>query len=134
MDSNAIGSPHGTLDSRPYWEGCQRGELLFQRCDACGEPVFHPRALCPYCMADRLVWERSCGRGWIYSFTLQHVHLQDDGAPVRALGIVALEERYHMFTEILATDLGEVRVDAPVAVEFGTNRNGLVLPRFRVQT
>ena len=33
----------------PYWEAAARGELLIQRCPACGHRQFYPRALCTAC-------------------------------------------------------------------------------------
>jgi hypothetical protein len=121
------------LDTISYWEGCRQGRLLFQRCRACGEPVFHPRALCPYCLADRLDWEESSGRGEIYSFTVQHVALvpRDPAPSPRVLGIIAMAEGFHIFAEILP-EAGTPRIGAPVAVRFGDARNGRVLPKFAV--
>ena len=35
--------------SRPFWDGCRRGELLLPRCCACRSRWFPPSALCPEC-------------------------------------------------------------------------------------
>ncbi len=38
--------PHpGTL-TQPYWDGCARHELLFQRCGVCGHATHTPAYLC----------------------------------------------------------------------------------------
>jgi len=129
-----ITQPRMSIDTKSYWDGCLRNELRFQRCGACGEVVFHPRALCPYCLSDALGWHVSSGRGVVYSFTAQHVSLHPD-RPLqspRMLGIAALEEGFHMFTEFLTDDPALLRIDAPVVVVFDRIAEDLVLPKFRV--
>ena len=59
MTTPGVRYPRWTIDSIPYWEGCKRSELLYQVCEDCAEVVFHARAACPYCLSDRLRWERS---------------------------------------------------------------------------
>lgn len=126
--------PRWSIDTKPYWDALQRNELKYQHCGACGETVFHPRALCPYCLSDQLEWRRSRGRGTIYSFTIQHVPVSPawKGRMPIALGIVALDEGYHMFTQFLADDLGTLAIGRPVAVVFDRISDELVLPKFRL--
>ncbi|MEK7839139.1 MAG: zinc ribbon domain-containing protein, partial [candidate division NC10 bacterium] len=38
--------PQPTPESQPYWDGCLRGELLYQRCVSCGRAQFYPRSAC----------------------------------------------------------------------------------------
>jgi uncharacterized OB-fold protein len=127
--------PRWSVDTKPYWDALHRRELLYQQCEACGETVFHPRGLCPYCLSDRLSWRKSAGHGTIYSFTVQHVHSAPawrDKMPI-ALGIVALDEGYHMFAQLLADDLDTLQIGLPVAVVFDKVSEELVLPKFRVR-
>ena len=121
-------------DVEPYWEGVRRGELLYQVCDDCGEAVFHPRAMCPYCMGSRLAFHKSCGSGRIYSFTIQYFSASDalrERLPY-ALGIVEMQEGYYMFAEIVPADPDRLRVGAPVDVWFDKVDVDLVLPKFRL--
>ena len=124
--------PRWSIDTKPYWEALQRSELTYQHCSACEQTVFHPRALCPYCLSDRLEWRRSQGRGTIYSFTIQYVPVSPawkSRMPI-ALGIVALDEGYHMFTQFLADDLDSLAIGQPVSVVFDRVSDELVLPKF----
>ncbi len=125
--------PRRSAEAMPYWDGCLRDELRFQRCRNCSEPVFHPRALCPYCLSVDLDWQVSNGRGAIYSFTLQHIplHRERPGKLPRVLGIVALDEGFHMFTEIRLPDAVEPRVGMPVEVFFDHVSETLALPKFK---
>ena len=124
--------PRWTIDTMPYWEGCRQGELRYQLCEACGEPVFHPRAACPYCLSPGLQWKKSAGEGVVYSFTIQHVPLDraDPGPLPLTLGIVELREGFHMFAEITGAD--SVRIGARVGVWFDHVAPDLALPKFRV--
>ena len=67
--------------------------LHFQRCGACGTLLGYPRVLCPACGGRDLEWERSAGRGTVYSATVVHsregshgVLLVDLDEGVRVLG------------------------------------------------
>ena len=64
-----IPRPYPTVVSAPYWEGCARGELLFQRCADCGGITHTPAVLCAHCCSRALSWEPSAGTGTIYSWT-----------------------------------------------------------------
>lgn len=46
--------------------------LHFQRCAACRALLGYPRVLCPRCGSRDLAWERSAGRGVVYSATTVH--------------------------------------------------------------
>ena len=116
----------GTLDTALYWEHAREGRLAYQRCKGCKEAVFHPRPFCPYCWSDTLEWEISKGFGTLYSVTVQYV--VPPSHPPLVLGIIALDEGYHMFAEITGDG---VAINARVKVYFDPNPSGLVLPKFR---
>lgn len=130
--------PQTSLDTQPYWEGLLASELRYQSCGACNSAVFHPRALCPYCLTDALCWRVSGGNGTIYSCSIQHFHnveANEEPGP-KAMGIIALDEGFHMFAEILVPDLlapdfDSLRIGLEVAVMFDRVAADLVLPKFR---
>ena len=55
--------------SAPYWEGLRRGELLVQRCTACGGWQWGPEWICHRCHSFDVAWTAIQGRGRIYSWT-----------------------------------------------------------------
>src|SRR5215831_9992067 len=59
-----------TTISQEFWEGCARGELLFQRCTSCGAANFPPAVACRSCLEPALKWERSTGIGSLYTWTV----------------------------------------------------------------
>jgi hypothetical protein len=52
--------PRVNAINRPFWEGCNRGELVLQQCDQpdCGRHIYYPRVCCPYCGGGDLTWRR----------------------------------------------------------------------------
>lgn len=125
--------PSSSLDTEPYWAGCRDGKLLYQTCDDCSEVVFHPRALCPYCLSSNLSWTQSRGHGRIYSISVQHVALRPTDTPFtpRALGIIEMDEGFHLFSEVLADDPAAPKIGDRVVVEFHPLNARFTLPKFR---
>jgi uncharacterized OB-fold protein len=134
MSAGSLKYPRWSIDTKPYWDGCLRGELLYQICGQCGEIVFHPRAACPYCLHPELNWCRSTGEGEIYSFTVQHlpVDRSNPGKLPLALGIIRLDEGFYMFAEVDETNLQVLKIGARVSVYFDQVALDLALPKFRI--
>jgi uncharacterized OB-fold protein len=129
--SEGIPLPQPGLVSQPFWDGCARGELLFQRCRACGKAIFNPAPICRFCRSDDLAWERSGGRGTVYSWTVvwrpQTPAFTVPYAPV----IVDLDEGFQMVSNLIGCDSDSVRSGLRVAVEFHRVGDGVQLPYFK---
>ena len=123
--------PEPTVTSQPFWDGCARGELLFQRCVRCGKALFNPTPVCRYCTSADLRWERGEGRGTIYSWTIawrpQHPSFKVPYAAV----IVDLDEGYQMLSNLVECDAEDVHVGMRVVVTFHAVGKGIHLPYFR---
>ena len=65
-------APGADWETRGYWEGAARGELVLQRCRACGAVQHRPRALCVSCLADAIEHFVASGRGTVHTFTVTH--------------------------------------------------------------
>lgn len=56
-----------------FWDATRSGTYLVQWCAPCGEPIFHPREVCPRCLASEgLHWRPSSGRGTVHAVSVQH--------------------------------------------------------------
>jgi uncharacterized OB-fold protein len=124
-----------------FWEGCARGELLVQACEACGARRMPPRPMCPRCQSTSARWEQTSGRGRVWSFIVAHPPLLPayaEKAPYNAI-VVELEEdpgiRYagNLVTradgEINEIDPATITIGEPVQVVF--HRIGdVTLPRW----
>ncbi len=120
-------------DSRPYWEGLAQGELRIQRCDACARAVFYPRALCPHCFSERLLWIVASGKGTIYSYTVAHQAFGPFATETPfVVAIVELEEGVRMMTRIVDASRERITVGATVQVTVASAGEDFTLPYFRL--
>ncbi len=127
----AIPLPVPNLVSQPYWDGCNRGELLFQRCAACAGITHTPAMVCAHCASRALQWERSTGRGTIYSWsTVWRPQTPEFVVPYAPI-IVDVEEGWQMLSNLIGCEHDAVAVDLPVRVEFCRVSDDMNLPYFR---
>ena len=123
--------PHAESQiSAPFWEGCAKHELRYQRCGDCGQANFPPSEHCRFCLSFRLDWLVSDGVGEIYSWTVVHRPVTAEFAPPYAPAIVQLREGYQMLTNIIGVGTDEVRIGLEVRVEFCSVNPDLTLPYF----
>ncbi len=129
--SGRIPLPRPTALSRPYWEGARNGELRFQRCRDCGEAVFIPQPVCPACFSDALAWETSRGRGTVYSFSVVHRPPSPGFATPYIVVIAELDEGWHMLSNLVGCEPGNVAIGMPIEVTFEAKSDEITLPCFR---
>ena len=122
--------PHPSPTSAPFWEGCNEGRLLFQRCGSCGGIVFEPAPLCRRCNGRDLHWEQSGGLGTVYSWTVAHRPQMAAFTVPYAPVIVDLDEGYQLLTNLIECDSDAIQVGMRVRVDF-RDIGGQKLPYFR---
>ena len=110
--------PRVTPANQPFFDACNRSELVIQRCTAsgCGRFVYFPRVACPHCDGE-LEWAKPSGRGRIVSFTRVHRPHHESffaEAPYYFIA-VALEEGPIMYSRL--------RHDGPVEEKGLTGRD-----------
>jgi len=120
-------APNVSAEIEEYFRAAAEGRLLIKTCDACNQPHFYPRAICPHCFSSATRWIESSGRGKIYTFSVAR-----RGVPVPfAIAYVALNEGVTMMTNIVDCDLDALRIDMPVRVVFkATVDNGPFVAMF----
>ena len=115
--------------TQPFWDGVAEGVLRIQRCQACGRPVFYPRAVCPHCTRGELTWVEASGLGTVHTFTVVHrappEHRED--VPY-VVALVELDEGVRMMTRLVDVEPSAVAVGLPVEVAV---RGEPKLPYFR---
>lgn len=120
-------------DSRTFWEGCNEGKLLIQKCLDCKTHIFYPRAVCPHCMSDDIKWVESSGKGKVYSYTIArraaHPSFKEDVPYVVAL--IELDEGVRILSNIINCNVEDVKCEMPVKVVF-QNQEGMNLPKFQL--
>lgn len=116
--------------TEPFWLAALRGELLCQRCDRCLKYFFPPEMLCTHCSSGEWTWQRTEGRGSLYSFTIVHRTVVPGlGAPF-VLAIVEVEEGFYMLTNIVDTPPERLAIGMPVSLTFRPAEGGRKLPVF----
>jgi uncharacterized OB-fold protein len=126
-----IPAPMPSVLSQPYWDGCKRKELLYQRCSSCGRGMPTPAPVCRWCLTETLEWTKSEGRGRIYSYSIVWRPQSAVFTTPYAPAIVELTEGFQVLSNIIGCDCEELAVGMPVEVTFHEIRDGAVLPYFQ---
>jgi uncharacterized OB-fold protein len=129
--SGAIPKPTPGPLTQPYWDGCARGELRFQRCGNCGLATHTPAYLCSHCTSQDLSWEVSAGKGAIYSWTtVWRPQIPAFVTPYAAI-IVDMDEGWQVLSNLIGCPIDDVEIGMRVEVEFHEIEGGFTLPYFR---
>jgi uncharacterized OB-fold protein len=124
--------PYIHAETKAYWDGAKRHELLIRRCRSCGAYHFYPRDFCPSCFAFDVEWVRASGRGTIYSFTVCHRGAPGFEADVPYnLVLIELEEGIRMMSNVVGCANDDLKVGMPVEVVFEDINAEVTLPKFR---
>ena len=123
-------------ESRAYWEGAGRGELVLQRCNDCGVVQHRPRGLCASCLSDDIEHFVASGRGEVYTYSV----VRQNQMPAFAKAVpyvvayVQLEEGPQLLSNIVDCDPDSVTIGMSVKVDFvptpAKDGNPLGVPRF----
>jgi hypothetical protein len=115
-----------------FYAHCAHGELRFQRCAGCGRWRHLPRILCANCASPEWSWERSSGRGRIFSWTIAHqpMHPAFAADVPYPLVIVEMEEGVRLVSGLRGPRALELDLDLPVEVEFERVSDQIALPFF----
>ena len=127
-------------ESRAYWEGAGRGELVLQRCRDCGVVQHRPRGLCATCLSDDIEHFVASGRGTVYTYSV----VRQNQMPAFAKAVpyvvsyVELEEGPQLLSNIVGCDPDAVEIGMAVKVDFvptpsdpeGGRGEALGVPRF----
>jgi uncharacterized OB-fold protein len=114
-----------------FWEGTKRGELLIQRCAACGQLRHPPRPMCDRCQAVEWNTVQATGRGTIKSFVVVHYPEFPGFKCPYVVATVDLEEGTRLVAGVTGVEPAAVSIGMPVQVEFVTLDEDLTLPQFR---
>jgi uncharacterized OB-fold protein len=117
-----------------WYAHCAAGELRFQRCSSCGEWRHPPRVLCAACGAGEWSWERSSGRGAVFSWTVTHQAIYPAFAAVAPYVIVVMEldEGVRIVTNLRDVDRETLALGLPLEIEIDHLSDTIGLPYARV--
>ncbi len=125
--------PQITQETREFWEGCKRHELLIQRCKDCGKYRHYPRPMCPKCGSWNAEWAKVSGKGKVYTYIVTHQPFHPgffaDGP--YAMVIVGLEEGVRIVSNVVDCRPDDIYIGMPVEVVFDDVTDEVTIPRFR---
>jgi uncharacterized OB-fold protein len=124
--------PKPTPETRHFWEGTRRHELLLQRCDRCRTVYFPPRPFCPACASREVTVFAASGRATLDSYVINQRPHPAFTAPY-AIALVKLEEGPRMMTNIVECEQtpDALVLDMPLEVTFAQQTDEITLPLFR---
>ena len=122
--------PAPDADTRPFWDACAKGELIYQVCSRCDAIQTFPRRYCTACLSDALYWKPSAGAGEIHTFTTVY------RAPTQAfkakvpyvIALVDFAEGFRMMLNVCGSGREHVAIGDPVRVVFDAPGSGSCLP------
>lgn len=120
-------------ETRGFWEGVKRRELLLKCCGHCNI-AYHPkRIVCTQCGDNSLNWKQSSGRGKVFSFSEVH-HVADPAfksSVPYTVGLIRLDEGVHLMSRLIA-EPGPICIDESASVDFRVLELGHLLPVFLI--
>jgi len=119
--------------SGEFYRWCRQGELRFQRCADCRAWRHVPREMCAACGSARWAWERSCGRGRVFTWTVvvRAMHPAFAGRVPYAPAVIELEEGVRLLSRVVDCAPEDLAIDMPVEVAFEAATPEIALPAFR---
>ena len=103
-----------------FREAAANGRLLLPRCTSCGRTHWYPRAFCPLCGAQELIWQSAAGYGTVYS-----VSVMRRVAKPYALALVTLDEGPTLLTNLVGCDLDAVLIGDRVRAIVSASEEGM---------
>jgi uncharacterized OB-fold protein len=125
--------PMADADSKEFWDGCQRHELLLQKCDACHKYYFPPGPVCPHCFSTKVTWTKASGKGSVYTYTNVRRALGPDweAEVPYTVGVIELVEGPRMVSDVIGCKPEEVKIGMPLEVVFEDVTEANTLPKFK---
>ena len=118
-------------DTRFFWEGCEQGKLLIQRCASCQTLRHPPAPVCAKCHSFDWDTVESSGKGELYSFVVMHYPEVPPFDYPNPIGLIELEEGIRLIAGLVGVESGDLKIGQPVEVEFNRFDDQLTLPQFR---
>ena len=123
--------PQPTPETRHFWEGAARGELLLQKDNDTGEVYFPPRPFTPGTGNTNVSVFKASGRGRLYSYVI-HQRPAPGFTPPYSIAVVELEEGPRMMTNIIGVPQTPeaLQLDMKVKAVFAKQNDAISLVHF----
>lgn len=127
--------PITTPETKEFWEGCKRGELLIQRCKDCGTYRFFPIPMCYNCNSFNSEWAKVSGKGKIHSWVVVTHNIHPAFANDIPYAVVSVQldeqENVRLLGNIVDCRPEEIKPNMPVEVFFDKVTDEFTLPKWK---
>ena len=119
-------------EERLYFDAARRGELVIQRCEACGTTTFASRVVCVSCGKRALKVVAASGRGTVYSYTIVHraPFPSMRGQTPYVVALIDLDEGVRVMGNLIGERSDGVTIGAQARVSFESLTAAFVVPQF----
>jgi uncharacterized protein len=119
-------------ETAPFWEACNQEKFIIQKCQDCGKPQYHYRAMCCHCWSDNVADLPIAGTGTVWTYSVVNKNLTPAFAAWGryAVGVVELPEGVRVVSKIDTDDLDSLAIGAPVNLKFALATDGQKIPFF----
>lgn len=121
--------PVTRIDSAFFWEACERGEFLVQKCAPCDKLWHPPRPMCPDCHSVEKTTQALSGKGKVLSWTRQIRPASFGFKESPFVILVELEEGVRFVSNLEGETPPEIGMD--VKVDFAKTAGGKAVPVFK---
>jgi uncharacterized OB-fold protein len=125
--------PKPNSETKPFWDGCKKHQLKFQKCKTCLYVRWPPSIICPKCHSPEVAWILARGRGKIYTYAIFHqvFHKEFKNDIPYIVAVVELEEGPRLITNIIGCSPDIITCDMPVEVVWEDVTKKVSLPKFK---
>ena len=118
-------------DTRFFWEGCDAGKLLIQRCTQCHTLRHPPAPVCIECHSFDWDSVQASGRASLYSFVIMHYPQVAPFDHPNPIGLIELAEGVRLVAGLTGVTRDELHIGQALQLHFQTFDGELTLPMFR---
>lgn len=125
--------PRGEDYNGEFYQFCKQHELRFQHCTQCNTWRHMPRESCRECGSFEWTWERSSGKGKLFSWTIIHRALHPgftDDLPYATV-LIELDEGVRLVSHVVDLAIEDLAIGLPVEVIFDDVTPETTLHKFR---
>jgi uncharacterized OB-fold protein len=125
--------PIPDMDSKEFWDGCHRHELLLQKCQKCHSFHYPPAPVCPTCFSSDLKWEKVSGKAEVYTFSIVRRAPNPDWEADMpyVVGVAQLDEGPRIVTNFIGCKPEDLKIGMKVQVSFEDATETVSLPKFK---
>ena len=118
--------------NRRFWDGCRRGELMLQRCRACGRLRYPAAIVCPECLSGEAEWQAVSGRGKVFSFVVFHraYHPAWESRVPYNVALIELDEGPILLSNVIDVENAKLAAGLDVRIAFERLDDALSIPVF----